>query len=74
MPELDITEENFEQLTLNFFLPDDGELGGGMYLASAYKYFIEIQNEFINNMMNILDINSPIKAYSFQLSQEIKVQ
>ena len=74
MPELDITEENFEQLTLNYFLPDDGELGGGMYLASAYKYFIEIQNEFINNMMNILDINSPIKAYSFQLSQEIKVQ
>ena len=74
MPELEITEENLDELTLNYFLPDDGELGGGMYLASAYSYFINLQNEFINNMMMTSDINSPIRAYSYQLNQEIKVQ
>jgi len=43
MPELNITMNH----TLIHFLPDDGELYGGMYLASAYKNLIDWQNSFV---------------------------
>ena len=32
-----------ENTKLNFLLVDDGELGGGMYLASAYNQEIYVQ-------------------------------
>ena len=70
MPILNISTEH----SLNYFLPDDGELGGGMYLASAYKYFISLQNGFINNLINFIGPNSLLKSYLSQLNQEIKIQ
>ena len=63
-----------QEHSLNYFLPDDGELGGGMYLASAYKYFINLQNGFINNLVNFIGPNSLLKSYLSQLNQEIKIQ
>ena len=70
MPELTITNEH----TLNYFLPDDGELYGGMYLASAYRNAIDWQNNFIDNIINSISDNSLLKSYSSQLNQTIHVQ
>ena len=71
MPILNITSEH----SLNYFLPDDGELGGGMYLASAYSHFISVQNSFIDNLLNSIEQpNSLLKSYLSQLNQEIKIQ
>ena len=63
-----------KKMTLNFFLIDDGELGGGMYLASAYSNFIEWQNKFINLIIDNINQNSPLYCYIEQLSEEIYVQ
>ena len=70
MPELNVTMEH----TLNHFLPDDGELYGGMYLASAYKFFIDTQNELVRNIIKSIGPNSLLRSYLSQLSQEIHVQ
>jgi hypothetical protein len=70
MPELNITKEH----TLIHFLPDDGELYGGMYLASAYKFFIETQNEFVKTIIKSIGPDSLLRSYLSQLSQEIHVQ
>ena len=70
MPELNITKEH----SLIHFLPDDGELGGGMYLASAYSNIIEWQNNFINIVVSSIGPQSVLKSYLSQLDQEIYVQ
>ena len=69
MPVLTITMEN----TLNNFLPDDGELYGGMYLASAYKFFIDSQNEFVKTVIKSIGPDSLLRSYLSQLNQEIHV-
>ena len=35
-------------LPLNYFLVDDGEINGGIFLASAYQHLIEWQNSIYN--------------------------
>ena len=70
MPELTITKDH----TLIHFLPDDGELYGGMYLASAYKFFISAQNEFVNTVIKSIGPDSLLRSYLSQLNQEIQVQ
>ena len=70
MPELNITKEH----SLIHFLPDDGELLGGMYLASAYTNIIDWQNSFINIVINSIGPHSVLRAYLSQLNQEIHVQ
>ena len=40
--------------TLIYFLPDEGDIYGGMYLASAYNKIVEWQNNFINIIINSL--------------------
>ena len=70
MPELNITMEH----TLIHFLPDDGELYGGMYLSSAYRNIIDWQNNFIDNIINSISDKSLLKTYSSQLNQTIHVQ
>ena len=70
MPLLDLSKKN----TLNFYLPDDGELGGGMYLASAYSNFIEWQNKFISLILDNINQDSSLYCYAEQLSEEIYVQ
>ena len=37
-----------ENKSLSYFLNDNGEIGKGMYIASAYQNFIEIQNHYLN--------------------------
>ena len=69
MPELEITMEN----TLINFLPDDGELYGGMYLASAYRNFIDWQNEFVKMVIKCIGPDSLLRSYLSQLNQEIHV-
>ena len=70
MPELTVTMEH----TLIHFLPDDGEICGGMYLASAYKYFIQMQNEFVKTVIKSIGPDSILMSYLSQLNQEIQVQ
>ena len=70
MPILNI-EKN---LTLNYFLVDDGQLGGGMYLASAYSNFIEWQNKFISLILDNINQDSVLYCYLEQLNEEIYVQ
>ena len=70
MPIIDITMAH----ALNYFLPDDGELYGGLYLSSAYRFFIDTQNIFINNVIKSIDTNSLHKKYLFQLNQKIYIQ
>ena len=59
---------------LNYFLVDDGELGGGMYLASAYSNFIEWQNKFISLILDNINQDSVLYCYLEQLNEEIYVQ
>ena len=70
MPILDINK----QMTLNYFLVDDGQLGGGMYLASAYSNFIEWQNKFISLILDNINQDSVLYCYVEQLNEEIYVQ
>ena len=70
MPILDITMKH----TLNYYLPDDGELYGGLYLTSAYRFFIETQNKFIKKVIESIDTNSLLKKYLSQLNQKIYIQ
>ena len=70
MPELNITMNH----TLIHFLPDDGELYGGMYLASAYRNLIDWQNSFVKIILDSIGPNSLLRSYLSQLSQEIPIQ
>jgi len=69
MPVLEISLDQ----TLIHFLPDDGELYGGMYLASAYRNIIDWQNSFINIVIGSIGPHSVLKSYLSQLNQEINV-
>ena len=59
---------------LSYFLVDDGERGGGMFLASAYENFISWQNSFINLVINKNKMNGVLNTYVSQLEQEIDIQ
>ena len=69
MPVLNLTTSH----KLNYFLPDDGELGGGMYLASAYSNIINWQNSFIEIIKDSIGPDSILSPFLYQLSQEIYV-
>ena len=63
-----------KKMSLNYFLVDDGQLGGGMYLASAYSNFIEWQNKFISAILDNINQDSQLYCYVEQLNEEIYVQ
>ena len=44
MPSIDLDENK----SISYFLNDNGEIGKGMYIASAYQNFIEWHNNFLN--------------------------
>lgn len=69
MPILNITNDT----TLIHFLPDDGELYDGMYLASAYRNLIDWQNSFVTTIINSIGPNSILRSYLSQLNQEIAI-
>ena len=59
---------------LAYFLVDDGDIDGGMFLASAYQHFIEWQNAFINVIIGKNNMNGILNSYVPLLEQEIDVQ
>ena len=64
-----------ENLTLDYFLIDNGDVCGGMFLASAYERMICWQNEFIDSIIEKNNkINGPLNKYISQLEQEIDIQ
>ena len=71
-PDMEVLNLTIEH-TLIHFLPDDGELYGGMYLASAYRNIIDWQNAFVKTVINSIGPQSLLKSYLFQLNQEIPV-
>ena len=61
-------------LPLSFFLVDDGDKNGGMFLASAYEKMIEWQNNFIDIVINNNKLSGIHNSYVSQLEQEIDIQ
>ena len=59
---------------LSFFLVDNGDNDGGMFLAAAYEKFIDWQNNFINIIISRNNMNGILNSYISQLEQEIDVQ
>ena len=61
-------------LPLCYFLVDDGDMDGGMFLASAYQHFIEWQNNFIDIIISNSKIKGIHNSYISQLEQEVNIQ
>ena len=59
---------------LCYFLVDDGEKDGGMFLAAAYEKLMEWQNSFINLIISNNKMNGILNSYVPQLEQEINIQ
>ena len=75
--ELDKGEKPLEMTIDNklcYFLVDDGDKEGGMFLASAYSHFIEWQNAFIDLIISKNNMNGILSSYVPLLEQEIDVQ
>ena len=67
---LDMKLEN----ALCYFLVDDGDKDGGMFLASAYQHLIDWQNNFINEIISKNSMRGILNSYVSQLEQEINVE
>ena len=66
-------KEYKDQMTLNYYLCDDGELDYGMRIAALYYYFIKIQNEFLMDISEADDSKS-INNYLFkEIKKKIKI-
>ena len=61
-------------LPLCFFLVDDGDKDGGMFLASAYEQMIKWQNDFIEIIIENNKISGIHNSYVSQLEQEVNIQ
>ena len=61
-------------LPLSDFLVDDGEINGGMFLASAYENMIFWQNNLLNLIIEKNKINGPLNQYISGLEQTIDIQ
>ena len=59
---------------LCYYLVDDGDNDGGMFLASAYEHLIIWQNKFIDYIIGNNNINGILSSYVSQLEQEIDIQ
>jgi hypothetical protein len=59
---------------LIYFLNDDGELGYGMYLASACQNFISWQNSFLQPIVDSVAQNGILHYFSNNLKRKIPVQ
>ena len=57
---------------ISHFLVDDGEFGHGMVLAAIYKKLIELQNIFLNQIIN--SKSEILSCFKEQLNQEIFIQ
>ena len=61
-------------LPVCFFLVDDGDIDGGMFLASAYQHMIDWQNALLNLIISKNNMNGILNSYVSQLEQEINIQ
>ena len=61
-------------LPLSYFLVDDANINGGMFLASAYEKMIKWQNDFIDIIIKNNKLSGIHNSYVSQLEQEIDVQ
>ena len=59
---------------LSYFLVDDGDKEGGMFLAAAYQNYILWQNTFIDEIISKNDIKGILNSYVSKLEQEIYIQ
>ena len=59
MPVIDLKDDT----PLAYFLNDKGEIGKGMYIASAYDNFIQWQNAFLDNLIESLKENGILHHY-----------
>ncbi len=57
---------------ISHFLVDEGEFGHGMVLAAIYKKLIELQNTFLNQIIN--SKSEILSCFKDQLNQEIMIQ
>ena len=57
---------------VSYFLVDEGEFGHGMVLAAIYKKLIELQNMFLNQIIN--SKSEILSCFKEQLNQEIMIQ
>ena len=67
---LDMKLEN----ALCYYLVDDGDNDGGMFLASAYEHLILCQNKFIDSIIDNNNMNGILSSYVSQLEKEIYIQ
>ena len=59
---------------LIYFLNDDGELGNGMYLASACQNFIAWQNNFLQPIIESIAQNGILHYFSNNMKRKIPLQ
>ena len=59
---------------LIYFLNDNGELGGGMYLASACQNFISWQNAFLKPIIDANTFNGILNCYIHNIKKKIRLQ
>ena len=59
---------------LCYFLVDNGDKEGGMFLASAYQHLIEWQNDFIELIISKNNLNGILNSYVPLIEQEIDIQ
>ena len=67
-----VLEMNIEN-PLNYFLVNNGDKEG-MFLASAYEYLIQCQNDFIDQILLYNQTSGILNCYKSQLEQEIYIQ
>ena len=59
---------------LKFFLNDNGEIGGGMYIAAAYGKFIEWQNNILKPIIDANPLGGILNNYVDFIKKQIPVQ
>ena len=62
-----------EDDTLAYFLNDDKELGKGMYIAAGYEYFIKLQNDFLNYILDHGEDKPYLKCYFDNIKNKIPI-
>ena len=71
----DMEVKNLSRLDkLNYFLNDNAELNGGMYIAAACQNFISWQNSFIQPIIDSVKHNGILHFYVINLQKKIPVQ
>ena len=70
MPPIDLDENK----SIAYFLNDDGEMGKGMYIGSAYENFIEIQNSFLERIIESLKQKGISNTLIKNIERRIDVQ